>query len=336
MGISVTDPISRAIARAKFITFQPFDFGKWFVLGFVAWISTLGEGGGGGNFNFNNNGFSRRPMPFPRPGVQPPAPPNPFHDVVHWIVSNPPLAILIALGFMVVAFGIGLVLLWVSSRGKLMFLRAVATNTTEVRAPWAQFRDLGNSLFGFRVCLMAIGFGIMILTGVASLSIAFPDIRAHHFGLSSTVAIIFGVLLLVPSMIILALVNWAIGTFGTIIMYARGVSAVDAWREFRLAVLPGNTGTFILFLLMQIVLGIGYGIIAMLAGCVTCCIGFLPYISTVVTLPVAIFWRCYSIYFFEQFGPQYAIIQEPPPTYGFPVAPYPPPQQPPPNYPYPQ
>ena len=70
--------------------------------------------------------------------------------------------------------------------------------------------------------------------------------------------------------------------------------------------------------------GLAVGIASMIVGCVTCCVGFLPYLSTVATLPLAIFWRCYSVYLLQQFGPQYAIIVEPPPAIGFPVMPYPP------------
>ncbi len=36
MKISVTDPISPAIERTKFVLFRPFDIGKWFKLGFCA------------------------------------------------------------------------------------------------------------------------------------------------------------------------------------------------------------------------------------------------------------------------------------------------------------
>ena len=70
MSISVTDPIGRAINRAKYITFQPFDIGKWFVLGFIAWLAALGEGGGfGGGGNFpggrgrRRDGARARPRP---------------------------------------------------------------------------------------------------------------------------------------------------------------------------------------------------------------------------------------------------------------------------------
>ena len=38
MRISVIDPISPAIERTKLVLFQPFDLGKWFKLGFCAFL----------------------------------------------------------------------------------------------------------------------------------------------------------------------------------------------------------------------------------------------------------------------------------------------------------
>ena len=37
--------------RVKQMLFRPFDLGKWFVIGFCAWLAYLGEGGGTYNFN---------------------------------------------------------------------------------------------------------------------------------------------------------------------------------------------------------------------------------------------------------------------------------------------
>jgi hypothetical protein len=48
----------------------------------------------------------------------------------------------------------------------------------------------------------------------------------------------------------------------------------------------------------------------MILGCLTCCIGFFPYLNAVVTLPLLVFDRCYLIYFLEQFGPEYSILVE--------------------------
>src|ERR1035441_10297569 len=56
--ISVVDPISPALERVKCVLFRPFDLGKWFVIGFCAWLAYLGEtggGSGGGNYNFGNH-----------------------------------------------------------------------------------------------------------------------------------------------------------------------------------------------------------------------------------------------------------------------------------------
>ena len=43
MTISVIDPVSPAIERTKLVLFQPFDLGKWFKLGFCAFLATLGD-----------------------------------------------------------------------------------------------------------------------------------------------------------------------------------------------------------------------------------------------------------------------------------------------------
>ena len=46
--VSVIDPIGPAIERVRTVLFRPFDLGKWFVIGFSAWLANLGRGQGGG------------------------------------------------------------------------------------------------------------------------------------------------------------------------------------------------------------------------------------------------------------------------------------------------
>ena len=36
--ISVVEPISPVLERVKRVLFQPFDLGKWFIIGFWAWL----------------------------------------------------------------------------------------------------------------------------------------------------------------------------------------------------------------------------------------------------------------------------------------------------------
>src|SRR5580658_8215737 len=66
MEISVVEPVSPALERAKRMLFKPFNPDKWFTIGFCAWLALLGESGGGlhGNFgggNGSNNNSSGQP-----------------------------------------------------------------------------------------------------------------------------------------------------------------------------------------------------------------------------------------------------------------------------------
>jgi len=67
-------------------------------------------------------------------------------------------------------------------------------------------------------------------------------------------------------------------------------------------------GLFILFLYIIV------GILVVIFGLLTCCIGFLilaiPYIGSVLLLPVAVVFRALSIEFLQQFGEQYKIFPE--------------------------
>jgi hypothetical protein len=96
-------------------------------------------------------------------------------------------------------------------------------------------------------------------------------------------------------------------------MYRREVGTAEAWTVLRQELLPGNGWRFVGFYLMNLLLGIGAAILMLLACCLTCCIAILPYISSVVFLPIFVFFRCYSLEFLAQFGEEWQIIQAPKP-----------------------
>jgi len=70
----------------------------------------------------------------------------------------------------------------------------------------------------------------------------------------------------------------------------------------------------------------------------TCCIGYIlaaipfggQYIGALISLPVLVFDRAYTLHFVSQFGPEYAIGWQVPPERGFPVLMNDPTQMPPP------
>ena len=75
----------------------------------------------------------------------------------------------------------------------------------------------------------------------------------------------------------------------------------------------GHAGQFALYILFQIVLGMAIGIIVLGAVLITCCLAgclmLIAYVGTVLLLlPVLVFKRSYSLYFFAQFGPAYDVF----------------------------
>jgi hypothetical protein len=294
--ISVVNPLSPAFERVKIILFRPFDLGKWFVIGFCAWLANLGEaGGGGGGPNFRTGGD----------------PQHALHEARHFFVENMAWLIPVVIFGALIVIGLWLLFTWLSSRGRFMFLHCVAQNKAEVKVPWHRFREHGNSLFVFRIVVGLIAFAafaipvILFVIFVASLAA----------GGAPEVGAILGLVLAGLCFVALAIVFWIVGRFTTDfvvpIMFLRTKKCVAAWREF-LAVLTENKGRFTLYLLFRIVIGIAVTAIIFGAGCGTCCCAFcilaIPYIGTVLLLPILVFERSYSLFYLRQYGLQFDVF----------------------------
>ena len=128
-------------------------------------------------------------------------------------------------------------------------------------------------------------------------------------GIAITLSIFLPVLLVI--VILFLLIHKFTKDFVVPIMYLRTSSCVEAWREF-LGILSGNKCRFLLYILFQIVIGIATAMIvvaaAMVTCCCACCILAIPYIGTVLFLPVLIFKRAYSLFYFRQYGSQFDVF----------------------------
>lgn len=56
---------------------------------------------------------------------------------------------------------------------------------------------------------------------------------------------------------------------------------------------------------MKIAMAIAIGVIGVFATCLTCCLAAIPYLGTVILLPLYVFTRCYPVCFLEQLGPSW-------------------------------
>src|SRR5690348_14780248 len=149
--INVAEPVSPALERVKHVLFRPFDPGKWFVIGFCAWLAQLGEGGTGGNFNYNFGQHQGDGENFR----------HEFARARDYVVDNLNWIVPLVAAVVVICLALWLVFLWLNSRGKFMFLHCVALNRAEVVEPWHKFAGEAHSLFLFR---LGLGLVAMICT----------------------------------------------------------------------------------------------------------------------------------------------------------------------------
>lgn len=298
--VSVTDPIQPAIAHARRILFEPFQAGKWFVLGFAVFLAQLG---GGGSFNYSGNPFDRTS---PGRGAD-------FQPVTSWIAEHLPLVITLAVVLFVLMLALAVLFQWLSSRGQLVFLDGVTRNRAEIVEPWTRLGRAGDDLFRFRVMLLLATLAVILVCGGLGALIALPDIHARTFGAAALTGVLVGCGFLLVGVIVLSLVGAVLKDFVVPIMYHCDLSVVEAWRVLRRDLLPGHAWSFVGFYLMNLLLWICASLLMVVGACLTCCVALLPYLSSVVFLPIFVFFRCYSLEFLAQFGEGWRIIQVPEP-----------------------
>jgi hypothetical protein len=314
--VSVIDPVTPAIDRVKLILFSPFDLRKWFVIGFCAWLAYLGSGPGGGGGGGGGSGggggprytVSRGEHGFReqiREGIETAR--NFISENMFWIVP-------VTVTVLVVAILIGLLVVWLNSRGRFMFLHCVATNQAQVVYPWQQFRPQGNSLFLFRIVLGIISFIIVVIPIISIIVLVVMMVTGSAPGIISIPWLVILCVTIFALSIFLFLVKKFTFDFVVPIMFLRMTSCVAGWREF-MTILSANKLRFTLYLLFQIVINIVIRVIIFIGFCIGicfCCVScllFVPYIGTVIRLPVLVFTRAYSLYYLQQYGPQFDVFR---------------------------
>lgn len=279
--------------------FRPFDLGRWFTIGFGAWLAHLGQAG----FRFNYNIGSRRG----RGGN--------FREALEhareYVMANLYWVLPLAVALVFIGLVCWVVFMWLSSRGKFMFLHCVALEKAEVGVPWHKFVREGNSLFVFRLVLGFIGMvptlPLVALATVIVLKMlngGGPDIR----GVLGLVGI---VLMLVTVGMVFVVIAKLTTDFVVPIMFLRRGTCLAAWQEL-LGLISVNVANFVVYLLFQVVLAMAIGALVLLAIVVTCCLAccviMIPYLGTVLLLPVLVFRRSYSLHYLAQYGREYDVF----------------------------
>jgi hypothetical protein len=298
------EPLSQALQRMKIALFKPFDVGKWFTLGFTAFLAGLldySSGGGSNGFQdvFDENDYNDEQL---------------LHlpdRIIRWIQDNPEWVTLIIVGIILfITFLI--VLTWLSSRGKFMFLDNVVHSRALVVKPWQEYKNLGNSLFLWRLT-----YGFIILVVFSSFFFyafsAIYEMYIYDEFVENIMTLVGMGLLLLVLIIFTSYISLFLSDFIVPIMYKQTITSMSAWSVF-MSLFSQHAAYFVLYGVLIFVLSILLFIIVIMLGVFTCCIGFIlliiPYISSVVLLPISYTYRAFSVNFLEQFGAEFSLFAQ--------------------------
>lgn len=319
MSISPIDAISFAFQHTKRQLFQPFRFGEWTRLAFVGLLA--GEMGSSGNFPSHLNSMRRSP---------------PFHNLpgIDFALLGAFLAFLLIVGFV-----FALVVAYISSVMRFVLFDSVLTRECHIRQGWSSRQSAGWKYFLWNIGYFLVVFaGVVFLFGVpAAFAFAagwFHQPHEHVLGL--VLGGIFLFFIFVAYVVIAAVVQVLTKDFVVPQMALEGIGPITSWRRLW-PMIEQETGSYVLYIVMKIVLAIGAGILVFMAslilflffvppvagiflaaivggkaagltwnaGTITLAIvvgcmllAVLLYLLALITVPVIVFFPAYSIYFF--------------------------------------
>jgi len=287
--IEVFAPFGAAFDLTKLILFQPFDIGKWFTIGFAAFLSHL-AGGGASGFNYNSKLLESDWNWKVRSASQ-----DTFgsgNGMPAWVIPLIIIGVLIVLALVVL-------LIWLSARGKFVFTDCIVRNRGAIVEPWNEFKKEGNSYLLFSLLLLLC---VLVILGLAALPLGIPFVFGGEKpgGVFLILGLTFFGLIALFTLVVFNLIS----SFMIPVMYRRRCGAREAFHAV-LAAISAHPGPVILYLLFSIVLWLAVAMAACVTTCLTCCITAIPYLGTVILLPLYVFLMSYLLLFVRQFGNEY-------------------------------
>jgi hypothetical protein len=297
MQISFVEPLSRAWERMRRMLFAPFELARWLVLGFSAWLAGLASGDLGSKLagNASDSIDEHELVPFKVGELK-----DLITDHLVWL----PLVLIAVL----VAVAILIALLWVSSRGKLVFLDNVVHARAAIVEPWKRLGKLGDSLFWWRLGFVVIVLAIVLAVVAAVILPAAAASLGETLRGLSIAAILLGALALAVVAVVALLVVLLLEGFVIPIMYRFELSATAAWRTL-LPWLKRFPGWFLAYAVVIFLAAIVLQVVILVLCLFTCCIVLIPYVGTVILLPVWVLYRAYSVEFLAQFHPDFDLFE---------------------------
>ncbi len=244
--LSASECITPAIERTKSLLFRPFQWRPFLKLTAVAFFAEIGAT----SFSFNSPGHHGSGLPGISPAAQ---------------------AILFALlfGLIIVAFVVGLIMLYIGSRLQLVLLEVVATHQTTIAPIWRRYSRLTWRWIGLKLLFFLI-FGLAFLAALAPAIISMiksmpPGTQIPSAALFSHLLSFIGVLVL--GVLVIAAVYFLLRDFALPFLEIEDLSITETLKRLRslVAAEPGEIALYILFrFLLSLVAGVAAEILIVL------------------------------------------------------------------------
>ncbi len=270
--------------------------------------------------------------------------------------AGTPLGATVVTCLVLAVIGIFLVFTWLGARFRFIWFDSIVKNDASIRTPFFKYAPQADSLFCFFVVISLAGLSTLGLLAWWGYSVfaATGIMRGQKPGVWAVVGALTPVVLVfILFIVLLVLLALFIDHFVVPIMALDGCGFKTGWQKFT-AVLSRNAKDFVLFCLLMLGLSIATSIMLFIAVCILLLAGLLAggllfgllYLLTVtllklkilfailalligvpvilavivvlmsISLPVAVFYRCFSLYFLSCLNAGYAPLplEEKPPA----------------------
>lgn len=273
MHISPTAALESAVERTRTLCLEGVTIEKWLTLSLIAWVASFGEGG-----------YSAK-----LPDTS---------DLPDWLKFDSP--VIWALG--AIGAGVGVALIWLGSRMKLVFIDNVMRRRVLLGEPWNYYARPALFLFALRMAFFAlIGASALVALfaffGLPPWNHLVPDFSSPSAFFSRFSAVL---VVAVPVVISFGLLGLFINDFVAPVIVIEQVTGSAALARAWRAVTRAGVGNLFVYFLLRIVLSMLLVSVAFVAMLMTCCLGALPFLSTVILLPAYVFLMAFSVAFLEQ------------------------------------
>ncbi|HEY3660649.1 MAG TPA: hypothetical protein VGK91_05425 [Candidatus Udaeobacter sp.] len=284
--IEIFRPFGKAFELMKKILFQPFEFRKWLVIGFAGWLANIGAGGAGiGDFNYPNN---RRDVA------------QKFNETIGQI---PQPVLITGICVLICVFLLVIVLFaWLRARGRFIFIDCVVSNRAAVVEPWKEFRAEGNSFFVFSLLVVVVLVPVIVVAGLVLIVPFIPGRDQTEPGVGFWIGISLTAFISVCLILVWALASQLMVPT----MYRQRCRARLAFVQ-AMDLVSSHPGPILLYVLFVLLLAVAAVMISCAVTCATCCIAAIPYVGTVILLPIPVTLGAFSLLFLRQFGPDYDV-----------------------------